>query len=181
MFKSAIYLISKSTVFKMCFLGVNILRQCFTVTGCWCWGGGGMGGRLPEEVSLMLACEIHNHWSHCWALISPAVSSLKGQKSIRLHYRADSVVISTQASSPVQAHMRPRPHNTKTESDSWLSFRLRGLIFCLLLIMWLRSYRLYCDKSLFPRNNAILFSWKGNNQPSMLQWWQRNALQALSH
>lgn len=129
MFKSAIYLISKSTVFKMCLLGVNILRQCFTVTGCWCWGGGGMGGRLPEEVSLMLACEIHNHWSHCWALISPAVSSLKGQKSIRLHYRADSVVISTQASSPVQAHMRPRPHNTKTESDSWLSFRLRGLMF----------------------------------------------------
>ena len=79
--------------------------ECFTSVF---YSDGGLGS--AEEVSLTLAWEIHNHWSHCWALIRPAVSSLKGQKSIQLHYRADSVVISTHAS--------PLAHTPKQHRNS---------------------------------------------------------------
>lgn len=104
----------KSTVFKNVSFRSERFSSVFYSDVCVCvflrWQGG-VG--LLEEVSLMLVWEIHNHWSHCWALIRPAVSSLKGQKSIPLHYRADSVVISTHASSLVQAHMRTHPNNTE--------------------------------------------------------------------
>ena len=116
-----------------------------------------------EEVSLKLAWEIHNHWSHCWALIRPAVSSLKGQKSIQLHYHADSVVISTHASS--LAHT-PKQHTNTLLSMSY------GSDVCLLLLMWWRSDGLYCDMKLFLRKNAIPFFFffllKSNKQPSVL-------------
>lgn len=122
-------------------------------------------GGLGEEVSLMLAWEIHNHWSHCWALIRPAVSSPKGQKSIPLHYRA-SMVISTHASSPVQHNnnKRTHPYNKK---NSLLLGPLYGSDVCLLLIMWLRSDGLYCEtrsfskekcNSLFLKKQQTIFS-----------------------
>lgn len=118
----------------------------------------------------MLAWEIHNHWSHCWALIRPAVSSLKGQKSIRLHYCAGSVVNTSH--SPEQAYMRTRLNNTKTKSVTWLSSCLMGFAqfdVCVLLIMWLRGDGLYCDTRpfseekcnsffLFLRSNSLQYS-----------------------
>lgn len=127
------------------------------------------GGRLGEEVSLTLAWEIHNHWSHGWALIRPAVSSLKGQKSILLQYRTGSVVISAHTSSPVWAHMRTHPDNTKTESVTWLSLCLMGLMFVFTdnviekrwVILWYKAF--FWGRMQFPFFNEATKSLQYSN------------------
>lgn len=156
----------------MFLLGVYVTRRCFTVTGC-------CGGGLSEEVSLMLAWEIHNHWSHCWARIRPAVSSLKGQKSIPLHYRAGAVVI-THTSSAEQEHMHTHPYSTNMSLSlgSLYVFWVKRLSF--ILIMWLRGDGLYCDTRPFSEEKCISLFLRSNKQPSVLQWRQRSMLQALS-
>lgn len=104
---------------------MTVLRHCLTVTGCWCCRRVGVGWGSVINVGMR---EIHNHWSHCWAPIRPAVSSLKGQKSIPLHHRAGSMVISAHAISLVQAHITHTPKPHETDSVTGLSLSLMGLM-----------------------------------------------------
>lgn len=102
-----------------------------------------------EVGSLMLAWEIRNHWSHCWDPMRPAVSSLEGQKSIRMHYRAGGVVTPAHAGFPPHMHTLTTHRASHSALCAQTSYGFLPSFHVPISLMWQRGDCLYCDTKLF--------------------------------
>lgn len=90
-------------------------------------------------LSLMLAWWVRNHWSRCWPMIRPAVSSLKDRKSIRPHYGAASMSISPADTLQWPSHMHTPPANTKWRTLKWI--RAAQYDICMIAFMLKKMQR----------------------------------------
>lgn len=144
----------------MFILGVTVFTSMFySDRGLLLLGSG-------VEMSLMLAWEIHNHWSCCWTLIRPAVFSLKGQKSIPLHYRQPGHLPSA------GTHTHTHPNDTQQSRGSLYVLRVWFLSFPNNMIERLWVYTVI--QGLFSKKQQRAFSTQ--NLMSDDLWWSTSQL-----